>query len=113
MFRQLVHISPDGIAMVDLQGNILNISPKAKQLFSYLLDHNTEGLCIFNFIEPSYLNIAITNVSNILENKIFYSDTNLMLRIGGSTFSVEDNSKPIQDYLGNTKGILSIIKDIT
>jgi len=113
LYRQLVHTSPDGITLVDLHGKMQYVSPKAKQLFGYPSDYNTEGLCIFDFIEPSFLPLAIANVASILEKNISYSGIYTMVRKDQSTFSAEVNSTPIKDYLGNTKGMISILRDIT
>jgi PAS domain S-box-containing protein len=113
LYRQLVQTSPDGIALVDLEGKMLYVSPRAKQLFGYPEDYDTEGLCIFNFIDPSFLPTAIANVTSILEKNISFSGTYLMVRKDHSTFSAEVNSTAINDYLGNTKGMISILRDVT
>lgn len=113
LYRQLVQTSPDGIALVDTQGIMLYVSPKAKQLFGYPVDYPIEGLRIFDFIEPSSLPLAIANVTSILEKNNSYSGTYTMVRQDKSTFSAEVNSTAIKDYFGNTKGMISILRDIT
>jgi PAS domain S-box-containing protein len=113
LYRQLVDTSPDGIALVDLNGKMQYVSPRAKQLFGYPIDYVTEGLCIFDFIEPSYRQLAIENVTSILEKSISFSGTYIMVRKDTSTFTAEVNSTSIKDYFGNTKGMISIIRDIT
>ncbi|HEY4786768.1 MAG TPA: PocR ligand-binding domain-containing protein, partial [Bacteroidales bacterium] len=113
LYRQLVQASPDGIALVDLKGKMLYVSPKAKQMFGFPTDYNAEDLCIFDYIHPSQRKIAISNVSSIFEKNAPHPGSYLMLRKDGSTFSAEVNSTPVKDYLGNTKGMISILRDIT
>jgi PAS domain S-box len=113
LYRQLVQTSPDGIALVDLEGKMLYVSPNAKKLFGYPEDHDTRELSIFDFIHPTSLPSALENVNYVLNKGLSFSGTYLMVRRDGVTFSVEVNSAQLKDYQGNTKGMISILRDVT
>jgi PAS domain S-box-containing protein len=113
LYRQVLQTSPDGIALVDMKGNMLYISPKAKQLFGYPEDHETKGLCIFDFIEPSDLTKAIANVTEIFHHNNSNSGIYTMVRRDNSTFIAEINSATVNDYQGHNKAMISVIRDVS
>jgi PAS domain S-box-containing protein len=113
LYRQLVQTSPDGIALVDVEGNILYASPKSKQLFGFSEDEPSDGNNIFDFIHPDDIEKARLAVSKVILMQQSFANNYKLVRSDKTEFIAEINSAPIKDYQGKTKGFISIIRDIT
>ncbi len=112
-FKMIFENANDEIAYIDMDGTIIDINNKVKDIFGY----EREELVGKNFIELDILNkddlqkgietlhnLVVGNYTSMLEFEAFRKD--------GTKVFVETNSKLIKKQ-GEAKGILNIIRDIT
>jgi PAS domain S-box-containing protein len=112
-YRQLVQTSPDVIALSDLQGALIYASPRCRKFFGYPEDEPIEGKNISQFIDPNDLNQARNEVANVKSAEKLFAGTYTMIKKDQSRFFVEVNSNLINDYQGNAKAMISILRDVT
>lgn len=113
LYRQLVQASPDGIALVDTSGNIIYASPQNVNIFGFPKDVQAIGLNILGFIDPVDLPRARLGFLKVIENQETGTENYTMVKANGQKITVEVNSAPVKDYRGFTKGMISILRDIT
>jgi PAS domain S-box-containing protein len=113
LYRQLVQTSPDGIALVSLDGKMIYTSPNCKTLFGYPEDYSTDDLNIFSFIHPDYLDGAIANFQALIKNEGRNTAQYVLINKDKSLFTAEINSTIVNDYHGNPKAMISILRDIS
>ncbi len=113
LYRQLVQASPDGIALVDTSGSIIYASPQNNNIFGFAPDISVTGMNILGFIDPTDLPRARLGFLKVIENQETFTENYSMVKATGQKITVEVNSSPIKDYRGFTKGMISILRDIT
>ena len=103
LYRQLVQTSPDGIALVDIQGNILYASPKSKQLFGFTDEEPYEGKNIFNFIHSENIEKARMDISRVILKQQSFTGNYALVRQDNTQFIAEINSAIIRDITERKK----------
>lgn len=111
-YRALFNSNNDGVLIVDLEGNLLEVSEQAAKLLGYIPEELTgkpsrqiiadEDLPAF---EERYLQVLQGEKLPIYERRLKRKD--------GSTFITEINVGLVRDEKGNPLYIQSIIRDIT
>jgi PAS domain S-box-containing protein len=66
-FRAIIEKAPDGIALIDVEGNFKYISPAAKKMFGYLQTDPISGNPA-EFTHPDDLQMVITELTKLIEN---------------------------------------------
>lgn len=112
-YRTLVGASPDGIAQTDLEGRILFASPQLMRLFDLTDPGEIVNTSVLEWIAPEDRERAWNNVRRAIQGDSTSNNSYTFLRSGGAPFSVEVNSAPWCDAAGQTRGMISIVRDVT
>lgn len=113
LYRTLVETSPDGITMTDLDGNIIEISPRIIEMYGYNSARELIGKSSLDLIvRPERLK-AISQMMRGIQSGKTEAREYKMLRKDGSTFYGEINTALIRDPGGNPSRIITITRDIT
>lgn len=113
LYRTLVETSPDGITMTDLDGNIIEMSPRIIEMFGYDNARELIGKSSLDLIvRPERLK-AISQMMRGIQSGKTEAREYKMLRKDGSTFYGEINTALIRDPGGNPSRIIAITRDIT
>jgi PAS domain S-box-containing protein len=108
--------SPDGIAMTDINGNLVIASDKLAKMYGFDVDEMQTliGRSIFDFIHPSDHHILKQNFNKLITNQIDEKVTQyLAVKKDKSTFYIEVNYSLINNHQGDPCNILFIGRDIT
>lgn len=113
LYRTLVETSPDGITMTDLDGNIIEVSPRIIEMYGYNNSRELIGKSALDLIvRPERLK-AISQMMRGIQSGKTEAREYKMLRKDGSTFYGELNTALIRDPGGNPSRIIGITRDIT
>ncbi len=111
--RVMLESISEGIAVIDLESNILDMNPAMLRLYGY--DHREEviGMSAFEFIPIEYREVAIENMRQTL--KVGYSgDLEIVLvNKNGVRYEAEVSASPLLDRSGQPVGFVAITRDIT
>jgi len=113
LYRTLVNTSPDGIAVMDLEGRIRFASPKDLEMFGLKDMESKLGRHTLEFVAAGEQD-RVTQVllqafmGNIERNQRF-----IMQRADGSQFMAEVNGTLLRDGLGVARGLMIITRDVT
>ncbi|MFA5833794.1 MAG: PAS domain S-box protein [Bacteroidota bacterium] len=113
-YKQVVEISPNGIAMVGTDGRITYSSPKMFDIFKVPVDEVVIGTLFERWIDPGYHEIARARVRRIIEEKVaLESHEYQLLRYDGTVFWGELISSPVLDAQGNVVSLMVVFHDVT
>jgi PAS domain S-box-containing protein len=113
-YRSLVDISPDGIMISDIKGNIAYGSLKTFEIFAVPPDVKVLGSSFLNWVSPDYHHVATQRVSDILAGNVSPETREYkLLKYDRSVFWGELSSSPLTDSEGNFTGLLISCRDIT
>jgi PAS domain S-box-containing protein len=113
LHRSLFTASPDGIAMVDTQGRLTYVSPKALELFGLSRPEEAVGTHVLDWIIEEDRRLAGQRIIQVLSDTAFVSHTYRVRRRDGTLFVVEMHSSALHNSDGSVRGIISILRDIT
>jgi PAS domain S-box-containing protein len=113
LYRSLVSLSPDSIAMADLNGCLVFRSPKATQLFGYSPDDNLIGYNLLTWVAPEDHEKASANIRHLLTEGTLIDSEYMMLRKDGTCFTGEVNAAVIRAPDGSPMKMIMITRDIT
>lgn len=112
-YRKLIETSPDGIAIVGLDGRLSYVSPKILEIYGYQNESEIIGHMTVEWVAPEDREAAITNITNLFRGILSTHNRYQMVRKDGSRFWGETNSAVLTDAQGKPSGLLSIIRDVT
>jgi len=113
-YRQLVDISPDGIALTDRQGRIAFTSPKIYSIFGIEPGVSVIGESVLKWIHPEHREIATDRIQKLIAGEIAPSTFEYkLLKHDGTPFWGELLSTALRNAQGEFKGLMSLIRDIT
>lgn len=112
-YRTIIEVSPDIIAVTDLQGRMVMCSPKAVRMFGYDSVDDAMGRPVTDFMVPEDLPRAMGNLRRMAAGEALGVAEYSGLRKDGSTFDIEINGEFIRDGDGNPEEILFVIRDTT
>ncbi len=112
-YKSLSDLSPYGITLTDLDGNITYISKKTHEIFGLESEKDAIGTNILEWIIPSQHHIAKAKVNEIITQKIFAQYEYVCLRKDGSTFDADIGASTLTDSEGKVIGLISVTRDIT
>ncbi|MDY6833325.1 MAG: PAS domain S-box protein [Chloroflexota bacterium] len=110
--RGIVETIADGIGILDLEGNIIDVNESFVHMFGYQIKTDILGEHISKLIDSK-------NLATILEHKQFAlsgdssSREYAFIDCHGKVFPGEASGSPLYDRLGNPEGMIVIIRDIT
>ncbi len=112
-YRSILIASPDYIAITDLEGRILMISPMALTFCRCEQEDQLLGHRITDFIVPEDQERALGNVARMFQGIVTGPSEYRGLRMDGTTFDMEANGEFIRDAEGLPTGMVYIIRDIS
>ena len=111
-YRSILSASPDAIAITDIEGRILMVSPAALTMSGCEQDRLL-GSLVTDFIVPGDRNRASYNLALMLQGVMPGPSEYRGRRPDGSTFSMEVNGEFIRDTRGQPQSIVFVARDIT
>jgi PAS domain S-box-containing protein len=113
LYRTLVSLSPDAIAVVDVNSLLTFGSPKALQMFGYSPDDEILGRSILSWIAPEEHEKVSTNIRRLLTEGTLTGTEYTLVKKDGTCFIGEVNAAVIHSPDGNPMRMIVIIRDIT
>jgi PAS domain S-box-containing protein len=112
-YRKIVEASPDGVTTTDLDGHITFASPRTLELHGYENAGKLLGRSAFDLIASEERKKARRNLRKVYKEGIIRDVEYVLLRKDESRFSGELSSALIRDNMGEPKGFVAIVKDIS
>lgn len=113
MYRTIFQTSPDGITLLDLEGRITFVSPKALQVIGATAPEEVTGRSVDDFIAPDDHERVHAAFRRVLNEQYLTSSEYTVRRPDGSFFIAEFNAALLRDVDGHPKGVLVIMRDTT
>jgi PAS domain S-box-containing protein len=113
LYRSLANASPDGIALISLEGRLTFVSPRALAMFGLTDPAEALGTFILDWIDEPERSKASERFREIGEKKALVNHICRMVKKDGSSFDLEMHSAILHDKKGVVSGIISILRDIT
>ncbi|MBK7132767.1 MAG: PAS domain S-box protein [Bacteroidales bacterium] len=113
-YRTLVDISPDGIIITNLEGNVAYGSKKAYEIFGIPAGENVTNTSILRWLAPDSQNAIMERVLEIMKGNIAPETREYKLRrFDDSLFWGEISSSPLLDKEGNPLSLIIVCRDIS
>jgi len=90
LYRSILNASPDVIAITDLEGRILLVSPKALIMFGSDREKELLGRLVTDFIVSEDHDRVLSNVALMFQSVMTGPGEYRGLRADGSTFNIEE-----------------------
>ncbi|NTV45283.1 MAG: PAS domain S-box protein, partial [Chlorobiales bacterium] len=113
LHRSILDASPDGIAISDLAGNLIKVSPAILKIFGYIREDKVLGRSLMEFIVPEDRERAQYNIGLMLQGIFTGPAEYQVIRADGSVFYSEVNAKFTLDANDQATGLVFVIRDIT
>ena len=113
LYRTLINTSPDGIAVLNLEGNITFSSPKDLELYGHTSLATKLGHPALQFVSEADRARAGAALRDAAQGKIERSQRFQMMRLDGTQFVAEVDGALLRDDLGVPRGIMIITRDVT
>jgi PAS domain S-box-containing protein len=111
-YRSVLNASPDSIAITDMEGRIIMISPATLTMFGIEREEDILGLFFPNFVAPADRERAMSDVALMSQGTMTGLGEYKGLRPDGSVVDLEVNGEFISDANGQPQQMLFIIRDI-
>ncbi|HEY5532586.1 MAG TPA: PAS domain S-box protein [Candidatus Anoxymicrobiaceae bacterium] len=112
LWRTLIETSPDPIVMTDMEGRIIALSEKAKELRTST-DGDVEERLAFEFIDGDDLHVAEEAFKTLGNGGSVGTVEYNIKNPDGSIMIVESNMSCILDSTGKPRATISVIRDVT
>ncbi len=112
-YRSIMIASPDEIAITDLQGRVLMVSPSAVDKLAFAKEEDLVGRLITDFIIPEDRERAGSKIAQMSAGILSGPSDYQGLRYDGTSFDIEANAEFIRDAEGKPMQIVFIIRDIS
>ena len=112
-FRTIIEISPDPIALFDVDGNILMMNPIAVKMFGYDSESEVLSKSVFELIQTEDRQTALALVPEIIKKGLVRNIEFSLLKRSGEVFSAEFSCSANFSQDGSPKSIMAIYRDIT
>lgn len=112
-YRTLVETSPNGITLVDLEGNVVLCNQQAARLHGYENPETMIGTHVLKLVVPTDRQLATVNTSKTLNEGKVTNAEYTMLRKDGSQFPAEFSTALIRNTAGIPTGFIGITRDIS
>jgi PAS domain S-box-containing protein len=113
IFRALVEAAPDSVTATDLEGKIIKLSPRTKELHGYSDPNEILGKNAMELITPEDRERAAINMKKTFEEGCVRNVEYKLLKKDGSAYAGELSAALVRDGYGNPKGFIAIVRDIT
>ena len=112
-YRSILSASPDCIAITDLAGQVLEVSPVALPMLGASREADLLGRPITDFLAPGDRERAGANIALMFQGIMTGPAEYQGLRQDGGAFELEANGEFIRDQAGQPTGMVFIVRDIT
>ncbi|GEM_PF-1187727 len=112
-WKAIINTSPDGIAVVDMNGIVKELSLKTPEMCGYSSVDEMIGRNYFEFVAPEYHEKAGYLVSEMLKGNYTGVAEYRILRKDGSSFYSEINAEVLKDSKGVNVGIIFVLRDVS
>ena len=112
-WSNLIKNSPDGIAVISMEGTIQYVSEKLLQWHGYDTMDEMVGENVFNYIDAQHRENAMSNFKRMLAGDYGKTSEYKLIRKDGSRFWVEVAAEFLTDTNGRPESIFLIERDIT
>ena len=113
LYRTLVNTSPDGIAVLDMDGRVQFASPKDAELYGLTGVEKKLGRLALDFVAASDRERAMLAIQRAMLGSFKGGQRFLMVRTNGERFVAELNGALLRDALGVARGLMVITRDVT
>lgn len=113
LYKSLLDVLPEGVAVTDLSGKITFISQKMVSLYGASSASEAIGTNALNWIAPEFRDKAIKNLNGLIKNKVSGDKQYKLLRKDGTEFMGEISGSLLNDKEGFPKGFVTVHRDIT
>lgn len=111
-YKTLVRISPDGITVIDLQGNQILVSEKGARMFGYAIDELI-GKSYMNVLTPLSQSIAMERIGLMLKGVYTGIHRYEVIKKSGEHFWIEANAEVIRSTSGDPEAIMLVYRDVS
>ncbi len=113
LYRAILNTSPDGIAILDIKDGRMDIvSSGMVKMLGYSNEEEFIGKSFSDYLIPEDKEFAFANFNLALKDKLSGSIEYRALRVDGSYFYCEANSKVLRNSEGEPKQLIVVIRDI-
>jgi PAS domain S-box-containing protein len=112
-YRNLVEISPDAIALTDLQGKVVYTTARALEFHQFETIDEIIGVNTFDLIAPEDRQRAMDNARLVFETGSIHNIEYRLLQKNGARLPVEISVSVIRDLDGNPSGFIGITRDVS
>jgi len=112
-WHTIINTSPDGIAMISLDGIVLFASGKSLAMHGYQHLDEVVGRHMFEFLNPAYHGKAAAHLQAIMRGEKTGPEEYQLLRKDGTRFFSEINIEALRDKAGVPTSVFFIERDIT
>ncbi len=112
-YRPLLNASPDGIAILDLEGRVLMASRMSLTMLGCAREAELTGRPITDFVVPEDREKARARLATMASSRPQGSGEYRGLRVDGSTFDIDVNAEFIKDANGTPIQIIVVVRDVT
>ncbi len=112
-YRPLLNASPDGIAILDLQGRVLMASRMSVKMLACTREDEITGRPITDFVVPEDREKAKARIGMMFEGHLAGPGEYRGLRADGTTFDIDVNGEFIRDAQGKPVQMIFVIRDVT
>jgi PAS domain S-box-containing protein len=111
--RAIIESSADAIAVIDLEGKIIDCNPALVSMLDYTTKKELIGTNGYDLISPNDRKRAAENVMKLVTGGMIQNNDYSLIRKDGTEVLVEASENAILDAYGNINSLVSILKDIT
>lgn len=113
-YRTLVEVSPDPIALCDLQGRFITLNPAGLQQLGYasLEELQASSLTAYDMLVEEECPRAYQNTSRVIENGMVQNVEYRLRRRDGRVVQIELSAALLRDAAGTPTGFLTMTRDI-
>ncbi|MDD5225238.1 MAG: PAS domain S-box protein [bacterium] len=113
MYRTLTETTSDAVTVIDLKGNPIRSSQRARELFLGGEQSRTAGNSGLEYIAPEYHEIAGRMMQKVLAEGFIRNIEMVFLREDRTRFHGEVNAALIRNAAGESRAIIAAVRDIS
>ena len=113
LYRTLINVMPEGVALSDLSGNITFASPRLLAVHGVATAEEGISTNALQWIAPESREKALANLQSLARSETHFDHEYVLLKKDGTRFPGEITGAPLMDDKGNPKGLVTVHRDIT
>lgn len=113
LYRSLINVLPDGVALSDPSGTITFASPQLKSIYGAGSPEEALGTNALQWIAPESREKALKAIQSLLKKESWADHDYVLMRKDGSRFCGEIDGALLTDTEGNPKGLVTVHRDIS